>query len=197
MVVIVERSAAKRRRDGKVDESHQRHDAPRTVLNQIGEVLKRRRFRFIDGLDAFLRAQEGDHEQNQTEHGPDGHRYLPAVRTVVADGELGNKRQREATDVEHLRDVDGDETKRVEPRAFVQIGGHDAAERGIRHVVHRVERHQQCVGDARVGDEHRQAPTFRRGVGEHHHDGPRPQRSKEPTDENAPNACWCDPPAHP
>ena len=154
-------------------------------LSRSSEILLGRGFHLGQRLDAFLRGEERGEEKGQANHRPDRHGHLPAVLPVMADGELGDERQRETTDDE-LRDVHGDKAERVEPGAFVEIGGHDTAQRRIRHVVHRVERHQHRVGDDGVGDHGPIAPAFGRGVGEDHDHGPRDRRPQNPRPEPAP-----------
>ena len=156
-----------------------------TVLDQIAKVVERRALLLRHGLDALFGAQEGDHEQDQTQGGPYGHGHLPAVRAIVAFGELGYQRQREAADDE-LGDIDGDEAEGSELGALIQVAGHDAAQGGVRHVVHRVERHHHRVCDCGVCDQGAHVPTPGRGVGENHYDCPGYRRPQDPRTEPAP-----------
>lgn len=63
-----------------MNHGHDPHDSPGTVLDQIAKVVERRALLLRHGLDALFGAQEGDHEQDQTQGGPYGHGHLPAVR---------------------------------------------------------------------------------------------------------------------
>src|ERR1700686_4877567 len=97
MVIVVVERATPEREDGKVDQRHKKHDGPGIVLKQIGKVLLRRRF--LRGLwsNALFRGGESNEEQKEAQHGPNSHRHLPAVLPVMAHGEFGNQRQRQAT----------------------------------------------------------------------------------------------------
>ena len=138
-----------------------------------------------DGLNPLPRCQERDQEQHQAQPGPERHRHPPPVLAVVAGGELGDQRQREAAHDE-LRDVHRHEAIGIELGALIQVAGHHAAQRGIGHVVHRVERHEHRVGDGGVGDHRPHAPTVGRGVGQDHHHGPGNRSPQHPRAEPAP-----------
>lgn len=62
------------------------------------QILLGRRLLPTDRLNALICGEEGCHEQDQSKHGPDGHRHPPAVLQVVTDGEFGDQRQGEAAD---------------------------------------------------------------------------------------------------
>ena len=199
MVIIVKRAAAERQ-NGKMHQRPAPHHLPGIVFQQVEKILLGRGFFRRRRFDAFLRGGERDEEQHEAQHRPNDHRHLPAVLLVrnsnqrmavrtagsVARGEFRHQRQREAADDE-LRRVHRHETIRVQAGAFIDVAGHHAAERGVGHVVHRVDGHQHHVGDAGVGNHRGGAPPeVRRGVGQDHHDEPRHGGEQDPRAEFAP-----------
>ena len=158
MVVIVQRAAAKRE-DGKMDQRHDKHDLHGPFLSRSAKSCFGEDFSLVAGWIRSRVRGEGDEEQHQAKHRPDGHRHLPAVLAVVAGGELGDQRQRESADDE-LRGVHRDEAVGVQLGALVQVARHHAAQRRVGHVVHRVERHEQRVGDGGIGDHRAHAPAL-------------------------------------
>ncbi len=185
VVVIVVMGAAAEGEHREMERRVGDEGDPGAVLQQVEEVLLGRGLGFDDRLDALLGREEGHDEEDEAENRPDGHGHLPAVLAVMALREFGDERQRQAADDE-LGDVGGNETVGVDLGALVEVGRHDAAQGGIRHVVHRVEGHQDRVGDAGVGDQPGRAPALRGGVGEDHDDGPGEGGPEHPRAEFAP-----------
>ena len=102
-----------------MNHGHDPHDRPRTVLEQIAEILKRRTLLLGEGLMRSRVVEKVIMNRTRQSGGPDGHGHLPAMCAVVADGEFGHQRQGEAAHDE-LRDVDGDKPEGVELGALVE-----------------------------------------------------------------------------
>src|SRR5579859_449313 len=120
-----------------MNEGQNEHDLPGTVLEQVGKVLFGRGLLLGFGMDALAGDDESYQEKDETENGIKAHGHLPAMLPVMrGPRELENQGQGQA-DHDELRDIDRDETERIESCALYRLTGHHASECGIRHVVGR------------------------------------------------------------
>ena len=170
MVVIVKRPAPEGE-DRKMDQGHEHHHQPGSVFDEVAKIRFGSGFLGGHRTDPFARGGKGDQEEHQTNGGPDHHGGLPAMLAVGTDRKFGHERQGQSAHDE-LRGVHRDKPVGVQLGPFVHIAGHHATQRGIRHVVHRVDGHQQDVGDGGVSNHRHTTPAFGRGVGQDHEETP-------------------------
>ena len=137
------------------------------------------------GLDALLRDEEGDDEEDHAHDTEQPHRELVAAR-VVALAEDADERDDEAGDDE-AREVRRDLAVRGDARPLVRVFGHDGGQRGVRHVVDDVDDPQRGVGHP--GVDHLGAETeVGRREGEDADDAEGQRAPQDPRPELAPLA---------
>ena len=145
MIIIVKRAAAERE-DRKMHQRHAPHDLPRIVFQQVGKILFRRRFFRVDRLDAFLGGGESDQKQNEAQ-APPKWSWSSASRIACPNADVppaaclaANLATSGSVNPPTMNCAAFTAMKRNEFKlgALVDIAGHHAAQRRVRHVVHRI-----------------------------------------------------------
>ncbi|OPZ78491.1 MAG: hypothetical protein BWY77_01496 [bacterium ADurb.Bin431] len=147
--VIVHRTAPEGEGD-EDEEGEQEHRHPGAVVKQASDV-------FLEGgllagrrFDALLDAQKGDDEKDNAEQGEDADALRPSL-LGAPPAQRGHHEQQKALDQDSGA-LGEDEAPRGEARPLIDIPRHHPVKGRIGGVVHRVDGHEQDVGDIGVDE---------------------------------------------
>ena len=131
------------------------HRTPRHIGEQPLQVVLHVHLLGRGRGDALLGRKAGHHEKHKTDHGKNSNRRQPALGIIGsrAATELVHQRQRQALHHE-LGHRGRHKANGSDARAFLNIARHHAAQRTVRCIIKRIERHEQHIGDTGVeGDQ--------------------------------------------